>query len=381
MPTFANLIKKGLKGNNGLVQAFPPNTGVGWHTLATGTYPGEHGSMNNTYHRIGEGNFNNRTAFATTGVLQADTIQQAAERAGKKVVSVEWVGSRNLVPPLQGPVVDFRSFFSNRGVLLNYDLPGQLGRRKCLRRRLRSGRPRPGGGLVECAGLSFSPAMQERLKVTDTGLPGHRQRRSVLRPVYLRLDQRLGHQLQSRAGGARHRSQERRLRSSRPGGRPVGRCQGGVDGRARRADLLASTSRRLRSRRISRASGSTSPRSRASTPATMRWARLASAAFEETLASAFPTSTAGDFAPLEAGIVDEDTRCRARAVLAAHHFAYLNLYFWDAGCAARPADAWQPDHRRDPAPVYGRWLCQRISITTRTPTTTTSPTTMCPMGG
>src|SRR5688572_18358190 len=125
MPTFANLIKKGVKGKNGLVQAFPPNTGVGWHTLATGTYPGEHGSTNNTFHRTGEGNFNNSTSFATTGIVQADTIQQSAERAGKTVVSVEWVGSRTLVPPLQGPVVDFRSFFSNRGVLVNYDLPGQ----------------------------------------------------------------------------------------------------------------------------------------------------------------------------------------------------------------------------------------------------------------
>ncbi|HXF98007.1 MAG TPA: hypothetical protein VNJ46_05270 [Gaiellaceae bacterium] len=32
-----------------------------------------------------------------------------------------------------------------------------------------------------------------------------------------------------------------------------------------------------------------------------------SAGFEETLNAQFPTSTAADFAPLEAGIVDEDT--------------------------------------------------------------------------
>ena len=84
--------ERGVKGQNGLLQGFPPNTGVGWYTLATGTWPGEHGSTNNTFHRIGEGNFNNRTSFATTGILQADTIQQAAERAGKKVASMEWVG-------------------------------------------------------------------------------------------------------------------------------------------------------------------------------------------------------------------------------------------------------------------------------------------------
>src|SRR5512143_3367572 len=125
MPTYTSLMAKGVAGDNGLVQAFPPNTGVGWYTLATGAYPGEHGSTNNTFFRSGDSVFNNSTSSFTNGILQADTIQQAAERAGRVVVSVEWSGSRNLVPVLNGPVVDYRSFFSNRGILLNYDLPGQ----------------------------------------------------------------------------------------------------------------------------------------------------------------------------------------------------------------------------------------------------------------
>src|SRR5262245_20577839 len=41
MPTYADLMRRGVRGDNGLVQAFPPNTGVGWSTLATGAYPGE----------------------------------------------------------------------------------------------------------------------------------------------------------------------------------------------------------------------------------------------------------------------------------------------------------------------------------------------------
>ena len=65
------------------------------------------------------------TSFAAPGILQADTIAQAAERAGKSVVSMEWVAARSYTPALQGPVVDFRTFFSARGVLVNYDLPGQ----------------------------------------------------------------------------------------------------------------------------------------------------------------------------------------------------------------------------------------------------------------
>src|SRR5262245_34906876 len=125
MPTMKDLMERGVTGKNGLQQGFPPNTGVGWYTLATGTWPGEHGSTNNTFHRTGGGNFDTSTSFATTGILQADHIAQAAERAGKKVASVEWVGVRNLVPTIQGPAVDFRSFFSRRGVVLNYDLPGQ----------------------------------------------------------------------------------------------------------------------------------------------------------------------------------------------------------------------------------------------------------------
>jgi 2',3'-cyclic-nucleotide 2'-phosphodiesterase (5'-nucleotidase family) len=114
MPTYASLMANGVVGANGLTQAFPPNTGVGWFTLATGAYPGEHGSTNNTFHRVGEGNFNNRTSFSGD-ILQADTIANAAERAGKKVAQIEWVGGRSA--HIAGPTVDFATFFSTRGVL------------------------------------------------------------------------------------------------------------------------------------------------------------------------------------------------------------------------------------------------------------------------
>jgi 2',3'-cyclic-nucleotide 2'-phosphodiesterase (5'-nucleotidase family)/predicted AlkP superfamily phosphohydrolase/phosphomutase len=124
MPTYADMMAKGVRGANGLVQAFPPNTGVGWYTLATGAYPSEHGSTNNTFFRIGD-SFNNRTAAFSDGVLQADTIAEAAERAGKKVVSLEWSGSSRTATNLMGPVVDYRSFYSNRGLWINWDVPGQ----------------------------------------------------------------------------------------------------------------------------------------------------------------------------------------------------------------------------------------------------------------
>src|SRR6266496_6773387 len=123
MPTYAALMAAGARGDNGMLQAYPPNTGVGWYTMATGTYPGEHGSTNNTFHRVGEGNFNNRTSFSGAGVLQADTLAAAAERAGKKVAQIEWVGGRQ--SGIAGPTVDFANFFSTRGVLAKPAVPDE----------------------------------------------------------------------------------------------------------------------------------------------------------------------------------------------------------------------------------------------------------------
>ncbi len=115
MPTYAQLMRQGVVGDNGLEQAFPPNTGVGWYTLMTGTWPSEHGSTNNTFFRSGD-TFSNRTSFSAAGILQADTLAAAAERAGKKVAQVDWVGGLN--SGITGPTVDFASFYSNRGVLV-----------------------------------------------------------------------------------------------------------------------------------------------------------------------------------------------------------------------------------------------------------------------
>src|SRR5919204_4778141 len=115
MPTYKALRRTGVEGDNGMVQAFPPNTGVGWYTMATGAYPGEHGSTNNTFFRTGD-TFSNRTSFSATNALQADTIAAAAERAGKRVAQVDWVGGLNA--GISGPTVDFATFYSNRGVLV-----------------------------------------------------------------------------------------------------------------------------------------------------------------------------------------------------------------------------------------------------------------------
>ena len=118
MPTMASFLRKGTraKGDGMLTQA-PPNTGAGWYTLATGAWPGVHGSTNNTFHKNGDV-FTNRTAAFDSGVLQAETIAQAAERGGLKVAQVEWAGGRNAT--ISGPTIDYQTFHSGRGVATNF---------------------------------------------------------------------------------------------------------------------------------------------------------------------------------------------------------------------------------------------------------------------
>jgi 2',3'-cyclic-nucleotide 2'-phosphodiesterase (5'-nucleotidase family) len=118
MPNYQARMTSGVRGANGMQPAFPPNTGVGWYTMMTGTWPSEFGSTNNTYHRAGVTDFNASTSFSAASTLQADTLAEAAERAGKKVAKIDWVGGdQGSQRGLAGPTVDFVNFFSTRGVL------------------------------------------------------------------------------------------------------------------------------------------------------------------------------------------------------------------------------------------------------------------------
>ncbi|HKN97180.1 MAG TPA: alkaline phosphatase family protein, partial [Pseudonocardiaceae bacterium] len=114
MPTYAAMMGSGATGDNGLTQGFPPNTGQGWYTLATGAWPGVHGSTNNTFFDTRQP-FTSSTSFSAPGVLQAQSVASSAELAGRKVAQIEWTGGLNA--DINGPTVDFATFFSNRGVL------------------------------------------------------------------------------------------------------------------------------------------------------------------------------------------------------------------------------------------------------------------------
>ncbi len=337
MPTYRQLLRDGVRADNdGLLQGFPPNTGVGWHTLATGTWPGEHGSMNNTYHRIGEGNFNNRTSFATTGALQADTVGQAAERAGKTVVSVEWVGARNYVPALQGPVVDFRTFFSNRGILLNYDLPNQPADAN------RFGVSYQRVDLDDAAGwsnvpASFSPARQEQLVVTNTAFPASDNftrfydlyiydstNDSATNYDHVLVVPSTAGKNGSAAVATLARGEWADVKVTLIGAR-AGQTAGFF---LKAIDLSPSLDRfRIYFTSIARSNATYNGCTYApgcSTPL----------GFEETLARDFPSSTAADFAPLEAHIIDEDSYVEQGLKWADAHWAYLEFIFEDIGVDA-----------------------------------------------
>ena len=231
-----------------MLQGFPPNTGIGWATITTGTWPGEHGSTNNTFLRTGEADFANRTSAYEPGILQADTIAQAAERAGKTVVAVEWVGSSSYDPALQGPVVDFRTISPTPASWPTTTWNGSR-RGPSFRRRLPAGRPAAGRGLEQRPRVvqpGHDPATADRQRPHR----GREQPRPRLRSLHLRLDRRRHRQLRPRPGRARTRWSEdatplaegtgpgrrhrrRRCRRRRVGGHQghAGRRTGGTDRR------------------------------------------------------------------------------------------------------------------------------------------------------
>jgi len=309
MPTYAALRREGVEGANGLLQGFPPNTGVGWYTLATGTWPGEHGSTNNTFHRTGDA-FTNRTSFSGTGVLQADTLAAAAERAGKKVAQVEWVGGR--LAGINGPTVDFRNFFSTRGVLVTPSDPSEQAGAAAFGLSYQLAAFGLAGGWSNVpAGDPVAPPMQTTLTLATTfALQNPTRTYDVY--VYdgiINGTPAYDHVILIRSAGAKDGTQaaanlavgdfrEIKLRGA-DGliGARAGQTAGFyVKLVALSPDLFSSF--KLYFTSIARL---------IATCGIPACAALPGGSLEEHIASAFPTSIAADFAPLEARIIDEET--------------------------------------------------------------------------
>jgi 2',3'-cyclic-nucleotide 2'-phosphodiesterase (5'-nucleotidase family) len=301
VPGFADLLEHGVSAaGNGMLTQAPPNTGAGWYTMATGAWPGVHGSTNNTFHRNNQP-FANSTAAFTDGVLSAETIAQSAERGGRRVVQMEWAGGRNGV--INGPTVDFRTFFSGRGVTTNYVSP--------------SDRP----SLISAFGLqydqvtftaatgwtnvptSFSPALETHMRVLDAGIDKYGLNAYVYDSTddgTVNYDHVLFAKEKDGAAAVGNLAEGEwadvkvTLQLATPPPTPM------TGGFLVKVETLSpdGTQIRLFHTSVSRANA--------------RWADWPGAPgftgdFAEWVASQWPSSQAGDFAVLEAGVVSEDT--------------------------------------------------------------------------
>ena len=123
MPAFAELLDSGASADDdGLLLPFPATTGTALPTLLTGTWPSEHGIVSDRFYRTGSPDFADFVTWTEPGLVQADTLPQAAERAGRQVVSIGWTGVSALDPALSGPVVDGPVPYSRAGIVTNVDL-------------------------------------------------------------------------------------------------------------------------------------------------------------------------------------------------------------------------------------------------------------------
>ena len=96
----------------------------------------------------------------------------ARQRSAPARRSCRWSGSVRGISCLlsRDPVVDFRTFFSNRGILLNYDLPGQPAGANAFGVSYQRVDLDTASGWTNVP-ASYSPAMQEQFKVTNTAFP------------------------------------------------------------------------------------------------------------------------------------------------------------------------------------------------------------------
>ena len=301
MPTYRGLIARGVVGDNGLRQAFPPNTGVGWYTLATGAYPAQTGSTNNTFYDTTTP-FSSSTSAFQPGVLQADGLQQDAERNGKTVVCFEWTTCGGIRPPIRGPVVDGESFFSKSAVLVNFDLPSQPAKVSSFSFAVNYQRVslQPASGWTNVP-TSYSPAMEQQLILPSTSSAN--VNRSYDLYIY-----------DSTNDGTTDYDHVLAVPAA-----------AGKDGSAKVADLTqgqwADVRATLTGSRAGQTAGFWLKAIQIAPDLSHFWvyateiSRVAAsyegcgchASFEETLASTFPTATAADFAPLEGGVIDEGT--------------------------------------------------------------------------
>jgi 2',3'-cyclic-nucleotide 2'-phosphodiesterase (5'-nucleotidase family)/predicted AlkP superfamily phosphohydrolase/phosphomutase len=310
MPVMGGFLKNGAQAaDGGLLTQAPPNTGAGWYSLATGAWPGVHGSTNNTFAINGQAMGSRVSAF-DAGVVQAETLAQAAERGGKKVAQIEWAGGR--VGVINGPTVDYITFLSGRGVATNYISPtddaafvAAFGLQFDHPAGFAGQAPFAGAAPSDASGWSntprsFSPAKEMRLRVLDFGTDKYGLNAYIFDATndgVVNYDKVLFSPSKDGASAVAtlSRGQWGDVKVTISGGSLNGLTAGML---VKVEQLTPDLSQvRLFHTSVARANASW-----------FGWSEPGfSGDFAEYLAQKFPTSTAADFAVLEAGIVSEET--------------------------------------------------------------------------
>lgn len=112
LPTLAAMVEQGSRGD----LLSPGGLGPALTTILTGAWPSEHGVVGDTFYRTGSPDFADVATWTDPGVVQADTLPLAAERAGKLVAAVGWPGLDGEDAVLQGPIIGASESFSLPGV-------------------------------------------------------------------------------------------------------------------------------------------------------------------------------------------------------------------------------------------------------------------------
>ncbi|MDP9463399.1 MAG: 5'-nucleotidase C-terminal domain-containing protein, partial [Actinomycetota bacterium] len=355
-----DLLRKGVKAaDNGLLTQAPTNTGAGWFTLATGAWPAVTGSTNNTFHINGQP-FGNSTSAFGTGVLQAETIAQSAERGGMKVAQIEWAGGRG--GSINGPTLDFRTFLSGRGIATNYvsptdvakfvtafglqyDYPGTFTGQTPFPQAA----PSPATGWTNVP-VSFSPAQEMRLRVLDFGVDKYGLNAYIYDSSN---DHRTNYNRVLFSPTKSGVDKVADLRQGQLADVKVVVQGGALDGKT--AAMLVKVERLSKDLSEVRLFHTSVTRAIATWP-TWPGEPGFTGDFADYVAATFPSSQAGDFAILEAGIVSEET------------YVEQGLY-WEKSyhpIIKYVLDTYQPDLALVGYPVTDEFQHQFLGLVTKT---------------
>ena len=150
----------------------PGGAGPALTTLLTGAWPAEHGVIADTFFRTGSPAFSDIAAWTEPGIVQADTLPLAAERAGKTVAAVGWPGLSGQDAGLQGPVIGTAETFSLAGVARTGATEDDIASAKAGGVGLAALNFTPATGWVDLP-PSFSPAQEATFAVDSTAATGN----------------------------------------------------------------------------------------------------------------------------------------------------------------------------------------------------------------